>query len=177
MWWSHQENEERWVSLTAGTAVNHPNSLSMLLILCESWNLTMVSKLSIQWHQVSVNAENKPRSCLVFASSLVLDYWNCSSSGLRSTKFCVFRWPAMGIHGDKSQQERDWVLNGEYLAVSEGMWSVCSVEKLMSCLCCRIQTWESTNPDCYRCCIQRSRLVQLVMPVAQSFLKKVYCFL
>lgn len=24
-----------------------------------------------------------------------------------------FRWPAMGIHGDKSQQERDWVLNGE----------------------------------------------------------------
>lgn len=24
-----------------------------------------------------------------------------------------YRWPAMGIHGDKSQQERDWVLNGE----------------------------------------------------------------
>ncbi|XP_015254602.1 PREDICTED: probable ATP-dependent RNA helicase DDX5 [Cyprinodon variegatus] len=26
---------------------------------------------------------------------------------------CVsdYRWPAMGIHGDKSQQERDWVLN------------------------------------------------------------------
>lgn len=23
------------------------------------------------------------------------------------------RWPAMGIHGDKSQQERDWVLNGK----------------------------------------------------------------
>ena len=25
-------------------------------------------------------------------------------------------WPAMGIHGDKSQQERDWVLNGKYLS-------------------------------------------------------------
>lgn len=25
----------------------------------------------------------------------------------------LYRWPAMGIHGDKSQQERDWVLNGE----------------------------------------------------------------
>lgn len=25
------------------------------------------------------------------------------------------RWPAMGIHGDKSQQERDWVLNGRLL--------------------------------------------------------------
>lgn len=22
----------------------------------------------------------------------------------------------MGIHGDKSQQERDWVLNGEYFS-------------------------------------------------------------
>lgn len=22
----------------------------------------------------------------------------------------------MGIHGDKSQQERDWVLNGKYLS-------------------------------------------------------------
>lgn len=84
----------------------------------------------------------------------------------------------MGIHGDKSQQERDWVLNGAYFG---SFWRyvicVCSVEKLMSYLCCRIQTRESTNPDCYRCCIQRSRLVQLVMPVAQSFLKKVYCFL
>lgn len=30
-----------------------------------------------------------------------------------SVGFCVFRWPAMGIHGDKSQQERDWVLNGK----------------------------------------------------------------
>lgn len=23
-------------------------------------------------------------------------------------------WPAMCIHGDKSQPERDWVLNGEF---------------------------------------------------------------
>lgn len=26
--------------------------------------------------------------------------------------FVCYSWPAMGIHGDKSQQERDWVLNG-----------------------------------------------------------------
>ena len=25
-------------------------------------------------------------------------------------------WPAMCIHGDKSQQERDWTLQGIYLA-------------------------------------------------------------
>lgn len=25
--------------------------------------------------------------------------------------FC--RWPAVAIHGDKSQQERDWVLKGK----------------------------------------------------------------
>jgi len=35
---------------------------------------------------------------------------------LRLINFCIFRWPAMGIHGDKSQQERDWVLNGEYFS-------------------------------------------------------------
>lgn len=26
----------------------------------------------------------------------------------------AFRWPAMCIHGDKSQPERDWVLNGKH---------------------------------------------------------------
>lgn len=84
----------------------------------------------------------------------------------------------MGIHGDKSQQERDWVLNGEYFQQFLQACHLCYLtKKLMSCLCYRIQTWKSTDPDCYRCCIQRSRLVQLVMPVAQSFLKKVYCFL
>lgn len=25
---------------------------------------------------------------------------------------CWFSWPAVCIHGDKSQQERDWVLQG-----------------------------------------------------------------
>lgn len=28
--------------------------------------------------------------------------------------FCCCRWPAMCIHGDKSQPERDWVLTGEW---------------------------------------------------------------
>lgn len=32
---------------------------------------------------------------------------------LTQNPFILFRWPAMGIHGDKSQQERDWVLNGK----------------------------------------------------------------
>lgn len=27
--------------------------------------------------------------------------------------FCFGSWPAMCIHGDKSQPERDWVLNGK----------------------------------------------------------------
>lgn len=31
------------------------------------------------------------------------------------TPVCVFhcRWPAICIHGDKAQQEREWVLQGE----------------------------------------------------------------
>ena len=34
-------------------------------------------------------------------------------------------WPASAIHGDKSQQERDWVLNGETVcraAISLSTW-------------------------------------------------------
>lgn len=27
---------------------------------------------------------------------------------------CFLRWPAMCIHGDKSQPERDWVLSGKH---------------------------------------------------------------
>lgn len=42
----------------------------------------------------------------------------------------------MGIHGDKSQQERDWVLNGEYFSslVSRpsGIWHV---KRLMRVAC------------------------------------------
>lgn len=85
----------------------------------------------------------------------------------------------MGIHGDKSQQERDWVLNGKFLSnFGKSFISYLIHEETdESCFCYRVQTWKSTNPDCYRCCIQRSRLVKLVMPVAQSYLKKVYCFL
>lgn len=30
-----------------------------------------------------------------------------------SNYFSSHSWPAMCIHGDKSQPERDWVLNGE----------------------------------------------------------------
>lgn len=32
--------------------------------------------------------------------------------------FNVSRWPAVCIHGDKSQNERDWVLQGKRLIVN-----------------------------------------------------------
>lgn len=44
---------------------------------------------------------------LVFCLIKLLEEWVCVN------KVLTCRWPAMGIHGDKSQQERDWVLNGE----------------------------------------------------------------
>ena len=31
----------------------------------------------------------------------------------RGSNQLVCRWPAMCIHGDKQQQEREWVLGGE----------------------------------------------------------------
>lgn len=33
--------------------------------------------------------------------------------------FFCYRWPAVCIHGDKSQQERDWVLQGMYNSKGE----------------------------------------------------------
>lgn len=39
------------------------------------------------------------------------------------------RWPAMGIHGDKSQQERDWVLNGKLAAPEHfHLWLIGAVQ-------------------------------------------------
>lgn len=33
---------------------------------------------------------------------------------MTNSKF-LYRWPAVCIHGDKSQNERDWVLQGKIL--------------------------------------------------------------
>ncbi len=45
---------------------------------------------------------------VVMSSCSVLYLW------FNTELFVPVRWPAMGIHGDKSQQERDWVLNGKF---------------------------------------------------------------
>lgn len=42
----------------------------------------------------------------------------------------TYRWPAICIHGDKAQQEREWVLEGE--AISEG----CSIAVIDCVECC-----------------------------------------
>lgn len=47
---------------------------------------------------------NNPAFCLFFKKKK--NYYFIQTPGF-------YRWPAMGIHGDKSQQERDWVLNGD----------------------------------------------------------------
>ena len=52
--------------------------------------------------------------CLPASARLLLVLqWVVSSITSNDSLPSVLRWPAMGIHGDKSQQERDWVLNGE----------------------------------------------------------------
>ena len=70
----------------------------------------------------------------------------------------------MGIHGDKSQQERDWVLNGKYLSAGSHAHPIdLEYRYTDGCICalfCRIQTWKGSYSDCYRCGLQRARLVQ-----------------
>lgn len=41
----------------------------------------------------------------------------------------------MGIHGDKSQQERDWVLNGKYLSNFGKLFVTWYMKKLMRVAC------------------------------------------
>lgn len=38
----------------------------------------------------------------------------CNRVSVLNVDINAFRWPAIGIHGDKSQQERDSVLNCEF---------------------------------------------------------------
>ena len=44
-------------------------------------------------------------------------------------------WPALCIHGDKNQGERDWVLNGEIFKTTAFMLMI------IRCLLFRVQDW------------------------------------
>ena len=47
------------------------------------------------------------------------------------------RWPAICIHGDKAQAERDWALNGDYIYFS------CIA---MVCLCVHVEFRKGQSP-------------------------------
>lgn len=65
----------------------------------------------------------------------------------------LFRWPAMCIHGDKSQPERDWVLSGKafklhiLLKKAITIWPAC-FHYVAPCIS-RVPQWKSSNFDCY----------------------------
>lgn len=72
----------------------------------------------------------------------------------------------MGIHGDKSQQERDWVLNGELSSLIKWhhwlIWAFQSTgHRLTSILFffSRVQIRKGSDSHCYRCSLQGSRSV------------------
>lgn len=52
--------------------------------------------------------------------------------GINNEPFNPVRWPAMGIHGDKSQQERDWVLNGKLIFAIFTRWLIRAFELLLN---------------------------------------------
>lgn len=67
-------------------------------------------------------------------------------------------WPAVCIHGDKTQQERDWVLQGIYertmlnsqRKIFKKTLTKCVYEKcIFVYVICRFQIGQSTNPCCY----------------------------
>lgn len=97
--------------------------------------------------------------------------------GLKWREFIGFsfcRWPAMGIHGDKSQQERDWVLNG--MCSPWRSWIIDAVLVDLHDLTLslsylnRVQIRQSAHPHCHRCCFQRTRLVILSLSVLYHFI-------
>lgn len=95
----------------------------------------------------------------------------------------------MGIHGDKSQQERDWVLNGKlfpHLLIRFSALTKCFGFLIIPVFLfyfiffiCRVQVWKGSNSHCYRCCLQRSRSVSsLICSVLLIYLEKEsICFL
>lgn len=82
----------------------------------------------------------------------------------------------MGIHGDKSQQERDWVLNGKPGTPVDPVSKVLyNFNKIMSLIFpSRVQIWKSSDTHCYRCCLQRSRSVSSLNSLLLYFKKKVH---
>lgn len=55
-------------------------------------------------------------------------------------------WPALCIHGDKAQGERDWVLNGRHHLFVLAL----HLKNIITSLdLCRIQNWQDPNFDSY----------------------------
>ena len=70
-----------------------------------------------------------------------------------------YSWPAMCIHGDKHQSEREWVLGGKNShpnIVDFVTFSLCFTIILLYPLL-RVSRWKESHLDCYRCCLQRIR--------------------
>lgn len=72
----------------------------------------------------------------LFLFSNIMDIYNVIRNDDISGRYCrwqlivlcfLSRWPAMCIHGDKSQQERDWVLSGECLRNPVTSW-ICNMK-------------------------------------------------
>lgn len=86
---------------------------------------------------------------------------------LTQNPFILFRWPAMGIHGDKSQQERDWVLNGKLKSTvhlcQQLTQNIFITSNLYFVHFFRVQIRKSSDPHCYRCCLQGSRSVSALI--------------
>ena len=66
-----------------------------------------------------------------------------------------YSWPAMCIHGDKHQSEREWVLGGKNLHHRINFCHFVSPFSLYHHS--RVSRWKESHLDCYRCCLQRIR--------------------
>lgn len=60
---------------------------------------------------------------------------------IRCFIFFLFRWPVISIHGDKTQQERDWALNGMLLMCSSTMFSAAIAEQKKTSLVLPRSCW------------------------------------
>lgn len=81
----------------------------------------MMAKQTSRAETEVVNSENCMKCCESFWGEMapILNIlccnngiWSRGETPHGSCVSCLRRWPAMCIHGDKSQPERDWVLSG-----------------------------------------------------------------
>ena len=77
-----------------------------------------------------------------------------------------FSWPAMCIHGDKAQAERDWVLGGESIpSVLCSLFTQITTLSPPPLSLHRIQSWKISHFDRHRCSLKRLGYVHLHTPV------------